>query len=117
MNENAKCNIKSSVILSCCKEDIKCKECMPEWQRTIVIDESGLLWFPVIGVTNKVLRKLVKSEGGMLIDRENGTWYVDEQLALEISVNKKEYENLVEMCKKIKDRYAASLEQVKNESE
>ena len=109
MNEDVKCIVKSSVLLGCCPEDKPCGNCSPTWQRTIVIDDCSSCWFPVIGMTNKVLKKLVKSEFGMLIDRSNGTWYVEQGLALEIAENKQERENLLVMIERIKEKYNSSL--------
>jgi hypothetical protein len=109
MNEDIKCIVKSSVLMGCCPEETPCGSCSPKWQRTIVIDDTSSCWFPVIGMTNKVLKKIIKSEGGMLIDRANGAWYVDEKLALDIAENKKERDNLESMMEKIKEKYNSSL--------
>lgn len=117
MNEDVKCIVRSSVLLGCCPEDKPCGNCSPIWQRTIVIDDTISCWFPIIGITNKVLKKIAKSENGMLIDRSNGTWYVDERLALEICDDKKAQDNLLEMLNKVKEKYNSSLEEASKKIE
>lgn len=105
MNEDLKVMIKKHVTLACCNEDKKCEVCKPIWQRTLILDDSLSFWFPVIGMTNKVLKKLAKSELGLLVENNTGVWYVQEQMALEVAATKKEAQVIKEICDLIRSKY------------
>lgn len=115
MNESLTVNVHKRVTLNCCNEDKKCEQCKPIWQRTMILDNLLLLWFPVIQMNNKVLKRISRSENGFLIEQETGIWFVDERMAIELAATKKEAEAIEEICNVIRRSYQSSLEEEKPE--